>query len=420
MTRRLYHADAYATEFESAVIRVEPCEKCAQASGGAGAREQCRAMVLEATLFYPEVGGQPCDTGWISDLRVERVIEAEGEILHLVEGGALSALPAAGDKVGGRIDWPRRFLNMQQHTGQHILSQAFLKVLGARTVSSRLGVGHSTIDVARLDLTWDDLGRVERAANAIVYEDRPVKIYEARAGELAGVRAKQEPVGDLLRIVEVDRFDISPCGGTHVRRAGEVGLVKILRWEKVRDTSRVEFICGALAEADYFWKNQAIVDLAQEFTTKDTEVAEMVRRWERSTRDLAREVAGLRGALIDYRLKDLEAAAREIAGARLVAVVLEGEPPAAVREIASRLVAPGGRVALIMSRAERVHFVFARSADLTVDMRQAAQAAAAVLEGKGGGKPEASEGGGKLPERAEAALAAAVEKVSALLGNWGH
>lgn len=415
MARRLYQADAYAVEFESAITGVGPYDKG-------------QAIVLEATLFYPEVGGQPCDTGWIADVRIERVVEAEGEILHLADApianASLAGAPAGsqpalrqGQAVRARIDWPRRFLNMQQHTGQHILSQAFLRVLGARTVSSRLGIDHSTIDVAKLDLTWDDVGRVERAANAVVYEDRPVKIYEARADQLAGVRAKKEPVGDLLRIVEVEGFDVSPCGGTHLRRAGEVGLVKILRWERVRDTSRVEFICGSLAEADYFWKSRAIVELAQEFTTKDTNVPEMVRRWERSSHDLTKEIAGLRGALVDYRIKDLEGAARPVAGARLIATVLDGEPPGTVREIASRLVAPGGRVALIMSRGERVHFVFARSADIGADMRQAAQAAATVLEGKGGGKPEASEGGGKLPERAEAALSAAVEKVSALLAG---
>jgi alanyl-tRNA synthetase len=414
VTRRLYQADAYAVEFESTIT-------------GVGPHDTGLAVVLEATLFYPEVGGQPCDAGWIGDVRIERVVEAEGEILHLAGapvGGASVRAPAAsqpalrqGQTVRARIDWPRRFLNMQQHTGQHVLSQAFLQVLGAQTVSSRLGTEHSTIDVAKLSLTWDDAGRVERAANAVIYEDRPVKVYEARADQLAGVRAKKEPAGGLLRIVEVDGFDISPCGGTHVRRAGEVGLVKILRWERVRDASRVEFICGVLAEADYFWKSRAIVELAHEFTTKDTGVPEMVRRWERSSHDLTKEVAGLRGALIDYRVRDFEGTARTVAGARLVATVLDGEPPGAVREIASRLVAPGGMVALVMSRGERVHFVFARSADIAIDIRQAAQAAAAVLGGKGGGKPEASEGGGKLPERAEAALAAAVEKVEALLAG---
>lgn len=401
MTGRLYQADSYATEFESTVVAVRP-------------QQEGHGIALAATLFYPETGGQPCDTGWIGDLRVERVAEAAGEILHLVgERPALSE----GQSVRGRIDWPRRFLNMQQHTGQHILSQAFLQVLDARTVSSRLGTEHSTIDVARLDLTWEDLERVERAANAVVYQDRPVKVYEARAGDLAGLRAKKEPAGDLLRIVEVEDFDVSPCGGTHLRRAGEVGPIKVLRWERVRDTSRVEFICGVLAEADYFWKSRAIVELAQEFTTKDTGVPEMVRGWERSTRELNKEVSALKSALAGYRTRDLEAQARVVGGVRLIATVLEGEPPQAVREIASRLVAGGGAVALVVSRTERVHFVFARSADVPLDMRPVAAAATAVLEGRGGGKPEACEGGGKRPELAEEALAAAAARATALLAQ---
>ena len=403
MTKRLYRADAYATDFESVVAAVRPAE-------------DGWAVVLEATLFYPESGGQPCDVGWIESARVEYVADAGDDILHIA-----AAKPAfgAGDPVQGKIDWPRRFLNMQQHTGQHILSQAFLAVLGANTVSSKLGLEHSTIDVGALGLGWEDMERVERAANSVIYENRPVRVYDARPDELKGIRAKKEPTRDLLRIVEVSNFDVSPCGGTHCRHTGEVGIVKIIRWEKVRETTRIEFLCGRLAETDYFWKSRAIVDLAEALTTSDTSVPGRVRDLDSSNRALRKEVGWLNARLMEHEIHDLEARAEPVGGVGLIRALFDRRTPAQLREIAAVLTAPGGRVALLGSRGERLHLVFARSPEVPADMRRLMEAATAIVEGKGGGKPEVCEGGGKNLEGAEEALRAAAGLLKAVLGQSG-
>lgn len=400
MTRRLYQSDAYATEFESVVTAVT-------------ASQDRWAITLEATLLYPESGGQPCDTGRIESARVEHVTEAGDEIVHIA-----ADRPAfrAGDRVRGAVDWPRRFLNMQQHTGQHVLSQAFLGILGAKTVSSKLGLEHSTIDVGALGLGWEDMERVERAANSVIYDNRPVKIYEAKPDQLKGLRAKKEPTGDVLRIVEVSDFDVSPCGGTHCRQTGEVGIIKIVRWEKVRETTRVEFLCGRLAEADYFWKSRAIVDLAQAFTTKDTGVAAMVRDLDGANRELRKEVGRLRSRITDYRTGDLEGCVQPVGSVGLVKALLDDVTPAELREMAARLTSQGGRVVLLASRDERLHLVFARSADVSADMRRLMEAAAAIADGKGGGRPEVCEGGAKNLHRAEEALQAAADLLRTLLG----
>ncbi|MFZ1948334.1 MAG: DHHA1 domain-containing protein [bacterium] len=409
MTRRAYQDDAYLREFETTITGIRPVSKG-------------HAILLEATLFYPDAGGQPCDTGWIGSARIETVEElqgaddAEADIVHIA-----AAAPefSVGDTVRGRIDWPGRFLNMQQHTGQHILSQAFLKIAEARTVSSRLGLEHSTIDVSRLDLAWEDMARVEQAANRVVYENRRVKIYQAEADSLQGLRAKQEPRRGMLRIVEVEDFDLSPCGGTHCARTGEVGLVKILRWEKVRDTTRVEFVCGGLAEADYFWKNRVIVETAQAFTVKDTAVADLARNLDGSARELRRQVAELKARLAGYLVKDLEAAAETVSGTRLVAAVVEGASAADLREMAAKLTAAPRAVALLAAGGERAHFVFSRSRDLDLDMRQVLAAATAVAGGKGGGRPEVCEGGGKEPGLAAPALEAAAAFARGVLAERG-
>ncbi|MFH1314454.1 MAG: DHHA1 domain-containing protein [Candidatus Eisenbacteria bacterium] len=388
MTQRRYQDDSYATEFESGVVSVLK-------------HGDEYATVLEGTLFYPESGGQPCDTGSIEGLTIESVIEQDGDILHISSAGPPFG---PGDTVRAKIDWARRFTNMQQHTGQHILSQAFVSVLDAKTVSSRLGTGHSTVDVSKLDLTWDDMEKVERLSNSIVFENREVRVYEAKAGEVSGLRVKQDPARDLLRIVEVDGFDKSPCGGTHCRMTGEVGLIKILRWEKVRDATRAEFLCGALAEADYFWKSRFIVDLAQRQTTKDTGIPAQVFDLYDSHKDLRRQVESLRAELLEYEIAEIETRAREISGTRVVSAYLDGSSAADIKDMALRLTGKGNTVALLASGKDRVHLVFSRSEDVPADMRKLIAVACELVDGRGGGKPAVCQGGGSDPGRVHEAL----------------
>jgi alanyl-tRNA synthetase len=401
VTQRLYQADAYATTFESRVVSVTP-------------HEGRYLTELEATLFYPESGGQPADTGTIEEVRIEDALDEGSRVLHV---SSVKPGFGPGDVVRGEIDWPRRLLNMQQHTGQHILSQAFLRVLDAATVSSRLGLEHSTIDVARLDLSWEDMEKVEQLANSVVYEDRPVETCEVTRDETADLRMKRPVDREVLRIVEVDDFDRSPCGGTHCRRSGEVGLVKILRWEKVRDTTRVEFMCGVLAEADYFWKSRFIVELAQDLTTKDANIPAQVRGMIEDQKDLRKQVEALRRRLLANDAAELAARAEEMAGTRVVAAYLEDKSPSEVRELAARLTGDRATVALLAAGGERAHFVFSRSKDVGIDMRVVIKAACEAVGGKGGGRPEVCEGGGKNMDQVAAALEQSRQVLADLLGG---
>jgi alanyl-tRNA synthetase len=393
LTERLYQDDSYATTFRSRVTSITR-------------RDDAYAIGLAATLFYPETGSQPADTGHLGDIAIQTVIEEGEEVLHLsLEEPSF----ASGDTVEGRIDWPRRFINMQQHTGQHILSAVFARELDARTVSSKLGTEACTIDVARLGLGWDQMELAERCANAVVYENRPVKIYRAPAGEVTGLRYKLELADqildrDILRIVEVEGLDKSPCGGTQCRMTGEVGLIKILRWEKVRETTRVEFICGRLAEADYFWKSRFIVDLAKQLTTKDVNLPAYVQDLIEAHKDLRLRLGEFNTRVLHYEAAELAGRARQIGPVRLVRAYLRDKADADIREIAAYLAGSPGTVALLACGRAGVHFVFARSTDVEVDMRQVMGVACRVVEGRGGGKPDFCEGGGKTSKHAEAAL----------------
>jgi alanyl-tRNA synthetase len=399
LKQRLYQDDSYRTDFEAAVVSIS-------------SRGKEYAIELDRTLFYPDSGGQPSDTGEIAGLRIDEVIEEAGRILHI------AAVPppfAAGHRVRGSIDWRRRLINMQQHTGQHVLSQAFLQVLDAATVSSRLGMERSTIDIGVPDLTWDDVKATEDLANGIVYENRPVVIFQAGKDEIGGLRVKMPIDRDVIRVVEVKDFDRSPCGGTHTSATGEIGPIKILRWERVRDTVRVDFVCGILAMDDYFWKSRFVVDLAQDLTTKDRSLPVRIPEMLEERKQMAKEVAALKHDLASYRAGELLAGAHRISGASVVSAYLADGGAQEIRDIAGALTETPRMVALLASGTDRLHFVFARSADLDVDMRIAVEAACAVVDGKGGGRPEVCQGGGRNAERAPEALAEAEKAVTKML-----
>jgi alanyl-tRNA synthetase len=406
LTERLYHEDSYATSFRSRVYAVTQ-------------RGDTYATELQATLFYPESGSQPSDTGSIDDLRIETVVEDGDTVLHI----STRRPPfGPGDEVDGRIDWDRRFANMQQHTGQHILSQAFVQELDARTVSSKLGIESSTIDVACLGLDWDEIERAERCANAIVFANLAVKVYSARAGEVDGLRYKLELADqilarEMLRVVEIEGFDKSPCGGTHCRMTGEVGLIKVLRWEKVRETTRVEFVCGRLAEVDYFWKNRFVVDLARQLTTKDANVPGRVQNLLENNKELKFRIGGLNKKLLRYEAVELGRGARRVGNVRLVCTYLERKTEDDIRRLAGCLVGGAGTVALLACGKTAVHFIFARSADVTCDMRKVIEAACRVVGGRGGGKPDFCEGGGKGVGRVTEALGEAEHLLGEMLNE---
>jgi len=266
-SERLYYDDAYTTRFAAKVAARE-------------SRDGREAVELEATYFYPESGGQEADRGTLAGARVIDVQDDDsGRVWHLLEEGAGALEPA----VEGVVDWARRFDHMQQHTGQHVLSAAFERVLGAHTVSSRLGE-RGTIEVERADVDWREVERVEDAANAVVWEDREIVRHWVDEDDLARFDLRKPPprdragAGGRIRIVEIPGWDASPCGGTHTRRTGEIGAIKVVRWERVRGHLRFEFLCGARALRDHAWRTEALVEGARRRTLGDRELLTHLER----------------------------------------------------------------------------------------------------------------------------------------------
>ncbi|MDR7486765.1 MAG: alanyl-tRNA editing protein [Armatimonadota bacterium] len=389
MTQRLYHQDAYLREFEATVTAVRA------ADGGP-------AVALDRTAFSPTAGGQPCDRGQLAGRRVLDVREEDDEIWHVLEAsGALQD----GDRVHGRIDWERRFDHMQQHTGQHILSQAFLQTRGVQTIAVHMGQT-CTLDLATADLTASDVESAERLANAVVLENRPVLIREVEPEEAEAMGLRRPPTPRArIRVVEVEGFDRSACGGTHVRTTCGVGPITVRGWERYKGGVRVEFLCGWRVLRDYHGSRGVLRDLVGQLTTGEADLPSAVAR-------LRERLRGLERDLTDARARLLEAEADRLIGEtgdphlaavrapeervglpepRVVGAVLAGRPIEDLRGLARALIARARCVAILAADPDR-RLLVARSPGLGLDATAILRDALAGFGGRGGGKPEAAEG----------------------------
>jgi alanyl-tRNA synthetase len=296
MSERLYYADPYLREFDATVVE-RPTH------------EGKTAVILDRTAFYPTSGGQPFDVGTLSGVSVIDVIDTDdGRLLHVVD-----RLPD-GDAVKGAIGWTRRFDHMQQHTGQHVLSAAFDRFLGARTESFHLGADYSTIDLAR-DLTATDVARAEAEANRVVWEDRPVAIRFVSAEEAAkmGLRKESRREG-TLRLIDVQDFDLSACGGTHVARTGAIGIIAVSATERFRGGLRVTFLCGGRALTGFRALRDTVAGGVRALSVLPAELPAAIERLQGESRELRRQIKDLQGALATHEGDALAANATDTGG----------------------------------------------------------------------------------------------------------
>src|SRR5882672_772426 len=306
MTDRLYYNDPYLQAFDAVVLRVAD-------------RDGRLAVTLDRTAFYPTSGGQPFDTGTLGPFRVVDVVdEDDGTITHIVEpdpANPQSPIPSpqTGQSMRGTIDWLRRFDHMQQHTGQHVLSAAFERLFGARTVSFHLGAATSTIDLAR-ELSAVEIAAGEEAANAVVWEDRPVAIRYATAEEAAKLPLRKEPArGGTLRLIDVEHHDLSACGGTHVSRTGSIGMIAVASWERFKGGQRIEFVCGGRALRAHGLLRDAMGAGVRLLSVLPEELPASIERLQAEAKEQKRAMAALQADLARYRAGELAASAETTA-----------------------------------------------------------------------------------------------------------
>ena len=401
MTQRLYYSDSHLVEFEARVVSVNRTE-----DGRAG-------VYLDRTAFYPTGGGQPTDTGTLAGARVVECVDEEaGGVLHVCEG----EVPGEGTPVTGRVDWPRRLDHIQQHTGQHILSQAFVELYGAQTRSFRMMEGVCEIDVDLPDPSDEKVERAVRRANEIVWDDRAVRVHFATHEEAARMPLRKDSAREgELRVIEIEGFDFSPCGGTHARSTGEVGCVVARQWERAKGLVRVTFAAGARAVEEYARANRTARATAALFSVGRDEAAEAAARLQEENKVLLRRLRAAEelGARAEARELYEEALSSEVDANRpvVVARAFEGRDAESLRRLASALAAHARAVALLGSvEGGAARLVFARSSEAPGDMNALMREACQTLGGRGGGRPEMAQGGGQHAERLSEALDAAAAR----------
>lgn len=383
MTDRLYYSDSYTTRFEATVVEETT-------------HEGKPALVLNQTYFYPTSGGQPNDTGTINGLLIVEVVvrDEDAALLHIIDAPPPSL---SGQTVTCEVDWVRRFDHMQQHTGQHILTQAFIQTAKAKTVSFHLSPESVTIDLDVNGLADEQVEAAEKLANEIIQADKSVTATIRQADDQDGVRMRKMPkhiVTDGLRVVEIEGFDVTACGGTHVAHTGEIGLIKIIKLEKRGDKTRLEFRCGGRAITDYGAKHRVISTLATEMNCRFPEVPDNVAKLRADLKAAQTSLKELRELLVEYEAVKLLAEARQTNGYALITASFVGRDAGELKSLASRLAESSSVVILMGTSGDKAQLIFARSADLAFNMGTMLKEAVGKLGGRGGGQPAFAQGGG--------------------------
>jgi alanyl-tRNA synthetase len=399
MTERLYYSDSYTRLFNARIL-----ERLIY--------NNHPALVLDKTFFYPTSGGQPNDRGTINQAPVIDVIvrESDQAILHILDREA----DDSGDAAGA-LEWSRRFDHMQQHTGQHILSQAFIRTAHAETIGFHLG-DSLTIDLAVEKLSPDSLDQAENLANRVVIDNVPVRAWFPTDEELKDIPLRKAPeIDGRLRIVAIGDFDFTACGGTHVAHSGEVGLIKIIKVERAKKMMRVEFMCGARALRDYRRKNAILNQLAADFTCGVFEIDQSVAKLRSESQAVNKELKEARERLVEYDAHELIAALPDTWGNRLIKRVWANRDMNELRKLAMRLTDEPKVIVLLGSSGAKANLVFARSGDVDQDMKALLFAALKVIGSeKGGGDSRLAQGGGVTAsgDMIEKALGEAEKKLS--------
>jgi alanyl-tRNA synthetase len=338
---------------------------------------------LSRTAFYPGGGGQPSDRGTIDGIAVEDVYEQDGRIYHVL------GKPVEKKSVACRLDFSRRFDLMQQHTGQHLLSAVLYRLYGCKTSSLHMGENELSIDVGLPDMPPETITAVEDMANEYIYRDLPVLTHSVTAEEACRIELRKEPPKEgEVRIVEISSIDRTPCCGTHVRRTGEIGIIKIVKAEKRGDETRVYFKCGKRALKDYQLKQDIVSGLVRLYRMSESEVLSKAE-------STFSQLKGLQNELAEMKDKALKAEAAELVSASTSKVIEKAYADKSFADIsilANHIIKSGDFIVVLGSIPDK-RLLFAHSGRFGINCGLVLKENLPAFNGKGGGKPNWANGG---------------------------
>ena len=380
MKELFYYQDVMMKEFEASILKQ------------AIAEDGRKYIVLDNTAFYPTGGGQPHDTGYLNDVEVVDVEKEDGDIRHYV----LSFLPEDTKTVHGKLDWERRFDHMQQHAGQHILTASFVELFNYQTVSFHLGQETVTIDLDTSELTEEELQAVEKRANDIILDNRPIETKWITEEELSKypLRKAIQVTGEI-RLVIIPEFDYNGCGGTHPVTTGGVQAIKILSTEKQKNKTRVHFVCGMRIVHELGWRKKELAKTAILANAPEKETAGAVQKLLDTQKSLEKKCTQAEKQLLSYEAKEL---AMENPTVPIITKAFVNRSIQELQQLARAIVklAPENTILFVSKDREQVQFVAAKGKDTEqVSMKDVSNAVFSVIDGNGGGNDTFVQGGGK-------------------------
>ena len=388
-THRLYYTDAYRTTFAGTVV-----DRSAD-----GMR-----VYLDETAFYPTSGGQPFDLGTLAGIAVADVVDEGERIAHVLA----SPLGAEVARVEGTVDWTRRFDHMQQHTGQHLLSAVFEDLFGYATLSVHFGPDYATLDLDAPSLSRDQLVEAEERANEIVAEARPVVVTFEDAATATGLRKASDRSG-TLRVVSIDRVDRSACGGTHVRSTAEIGTVLVRSSEKMKKTTRVEFVCGQRAVRRARKDYESLSAIAGSLSASLDDAVSLVAGQSDRLKDADNARKKLEKELATFRVRErYDAAPADANGVRTVLI----RDAATMDDIRTLAQAAFGlsKVVVIGALTNPPSVLLASSENSGVDAGALIKPQLAAVGGRGGGSPRIAQGSVPNAEAVEAVVSSLLNR----------
>ena len=403
MTDRLYYHDSFLYDFDAEVRSVVETPR--------------PAVILDRTAFYPTSGGQIHDTGWLvsgdEKHRVTETADAEdGHVIHYLEAPLKNAQP--GTPVRGEIDAARRRDHMQQHSAQHVLSAAFVRLFNMPTVSFHMADDYCSIDLDTPSLSKEQIESAERMANEIVLDNRPVDIRFVKRDEAAALGLRKLPPSerDQLRLIDIRDFDLTACGGTHVNQTGQIGGVFLRKTEKVRQGYRVEFVAGQRAVATARRDFNTLTETAALFSAHIYDVPQQARKSLDEIRSLRKQLEQSQDELAAALAATLIAETPESQGRRLVVRTFSGRDLSFLKLLAQKLTRQSpALIALLATESPQPALVFAQSPGQPHDMGALLKETMTKLGGRGGGSKDLAQGGAPTAQGLDAALAAAAQSV---------
>ena len=381
----LYYQDAMISEFHANIVKT-------------GSDENGNYIVLDNTAFYPTGGGQPHDTGWIHDIEISNVEKVEDEIRHYTT----SSIPGIFGEIFAKLNWARRFDHMQQHTGQHILTAAFVELFEFATTSFHLGTELVTIDLNVGDITEEQLAAAEKRANEIILENRPIETKWVTEDELENYNLRKDvSVDEDIRLVIIPDYDYNGCGGTHPTSTGQVGLLKILATEKMKQQIRVHFVCGQRVLDQLAMRKSVLSDVARQLSAPEEQAAEAMRKFAAATKQTEKSLKDAQDALLQFE-------AKELSGENIAARIFENRSIQDLQKLARFITEQNEQAIalLVAAHEDKLQFVAARGKAQTTSMKAVASAVLPMINGKGGGNDALVQGGGEKSLAAEALLEA--------------